>query len=103
MGLGSKPGPVRTASLRHAVTHRRSKTHTHTDIDDDSYGGGFEGDDDSLHDDDGNANGAGQPLVEFPLISLLTLPLFTPSNESMERIDLSRMNRDNLIREIVQL
>ena len=30
MGMSSKPGPVRTASLRHAVLHRRSKTHTHT-------------------------------------------------------------------------
>ena len=48
-------------------------------------------------------NGAGQRLVEFPLISRLKLPLFALSNESMERIDLSRMNRDNLLREIVQL
>ena len=105
--------PSPSHALSSAVTPSPNKTPeeeegprddtSNTDINYDSYGGGFEGDDNSLHGNDGNVNGASQPLDEFPLTFWLRLPLFAPSNKSMKGIDLGRMNRDNLLREIVQL
>ena len=67
--------------------------------DDVSYRGGFDGDETALEPEE-NCK-----MEEFPLLSRLNLAMFGASKNvnSMSSFDMCRVNRDNVLRELVQL
>ncbi|KAL7548721.1 hypothetical protein ACHAWF_011993 [Thalassiosira exigua] len=71
--------------------------------DDDSYGGGFDGDEDLVDEDEEGGVEAEGKSKDFPLLSHLhnNLPLFADTKFS--GFDLGKVSRSNLLREVVAL